>query len=91
MSTEREELFYAPTFGLQPQIGKSTANVNQVKNALSNNIVNLVERDPRFSQVISLNVTQIMDSATSGFLVKLVVKLAGTGTAIPVSFAINSN
>lgn len=90
-STEQGELPRVPGFGIKAIIGNSTSNTAEVQAQLTQSIIEAIEADDRFSQVVSLDVSRITNSTTSGFLVKLVVKLAGTGSAIPISFAINPN
>ena len=88
-STEQGEMLRNPDFGLIVPAGESLVHVQDVQKRLTQSIVNMVNADQRFSQIVTLNVAQISDQMTSGFLVNLVVKLAGTGTTIPISFAIN--
>jgi len=78
-------------FGVATIIGAKNLDPDTLKGQLTTSIVTAIQSDPRFSAVESLSVNSITSNNASGFLVNLVVKLAGTGTSIPITFTINPN
>jgi len=94
MMVEAGELRRHPTFGLSSAVGLSTADVSTAKNLLINSINNLIKADERFSGIDSLSVDS-GDGADAGanfpriLNINLIVKLAGSGQLLPITFSIN--
>jgi hypothetical protein len=89
LSTEYGSLKRHPDFGVVNIVGRATNNFESTRAELTDSIVQAVETDPRFASVQSIDVAAISDAMTSGFLVQLVVRLAGTGSTVPISFTVN--
>ena len=75
-----------PTFGLPNVLGQKANRPKDIQNTLVTSITNMVSADPRFSRVETLDVSVSQGSA----IISLVVRLAGSGTALPLSFKINT-
>ena len=93
-AVELGELVRHPDFGLLSVVGLTNANVWQVKNTLIESINRQIENDPRFERVERLDVqyfqTQGSNIPAVGFNIFLVVRLAGSQTQIPITFAITA-
>jgi len=76
-------------FGIVSIIGATNIDMSTNKGKLTTSIISAIQADARFSAVESLSITPLTNSNASGLLVQLVVRLAGTGTPIPISFTIN--
>ena len=72
-------------FGLPSVIGVRANDTAAIKNALITGINDVVGGDSRFSRIETLDVAVGQGSA----IISLVVRLAGTGTQVPISFTIN--
>lgn len=86
MVSERGQLPRHPEYGLPPVIGVKANDPNEVKNALIAGINDLVDADARFDRIETLNVR--VDSGSA--IISMVVRLAGSGTLIPISFKVNT-
>ena len=87
-SVERGELQRSPEFGLVNIIGRKMNDFTALQRTLTTNIVQVVKRDSRFSEVTSINISRL--TGASGILVNLVVRLSGSGTNVPLTFKINT-
>jgi hypothetical protein len=90
IAIEQGSLLRHPGFGLLAIQGSTTVNPDNVRSALITSIVSSVAADSRFSRVESINVDFVKTSGTSGFVIQLVVRLAGTGTLLPINFRIST-
>ena len=93
LSTEYGSLNRHDDFGIVNVIGRPTTSLAPTQEELTQSIVQSIEDDSRFSAVQSIEVTALngVDNRTmgTGFLVQLVVRLAGTGSEVPISFTVN--
>lgn len=87
LSTEQGSNRYHPEFGIVNIVGTRNTNENDIKTALINSISGQIMVDPRFDRVESLNVERV-PANTVAYNVVLVVRLATSGTLIPISFAV---
>lgn len=87
VSVERGSMARHPQYGIAAVSGTPSTQSSQAKDKLSQSIVNVIKADRRFAGVDSLLITSLEDNGT-GFLVQLVVRLAGSNSSIPVTFAI---
>jgi len=89
--TELGSLPYHRNFGLISVIGESTKDIEEIKQRLVENVINQVEVDPRFDRVEQISVDQVSNSSggASGVAMNVIVKMAGSGTKIPISFSVN--
>ena len=89
MLTEQGTLNRHSEEGIISVLGSTTTDTSTIKERLVESIRGAVEADRRFSAVEQINVSTLTNNNASGFLVQLVVRLAGTNTAVPISFTIN--
>lgn len=85
MISEKGQSPRHPNFGLPPVQGKKGNQPNQTKQALITSINEMVNTDPRFDRVETLDV-KVGNGIVS---ISLVVRMAGTGTLVPISFTVN--
>jgi hypothetical protein len=74
-----------PSFGLPAILGARATDPTVIKNALVTGINDMVNADSRFSRVETIDVTVRQGSA----IISLVVRLAGSGSLLPLNFAVN--
>jgi len=86
MLSEQGQSHRHPNFGLPVVVGTRTTDPNTVKQALVAGITNMVELDERFDRIETLQVG-VLNGAAS---INLVVRMAGSGTLVPISFTINT-
>lgn len=91
MATEKGSSSRNPDFGIAAVSGQKTTNSAEAKSTLTQSILDAVQADSRFSGVDTLQVGAVTSDTASGFLVQLVVRLAGTGSAVPITFTINQS
>ncbi len=92
MMVEAGELRRHPDYGLDPVIGLSNSNVALIKKILTDSINTMIRSDERFAGINRLDIeygrtTQV--NAASAFSVNLIVRLAGSGQLLPITFSIN--
>ena len=73
-------------FGVASIMGEKLDTPTETKQALITSITDMIEADNRFDRVENLGLSQV-DTA---FLVNLEVRMAGTGTVVPISFTVNT-
>lgn len=80
-----------PEFGLIQVQGKTNQDVQGTKSAIVDSLNKQIERDPRFERVESLDVEYFGNGIEGpvGYLISLVVRLAGGNKVIPISFTVN--
>jgi len=89
MTTEAGELRRHPSFGLIPMAGIHNKDINTAKQILTESIVSNVTADSRFAAIDRLDVKYSNVGGTS-FGITLVVRLAGSGQLVPITFSINA-
>lgn len=89
ISIEQGSLSRHPTFGLTSVVGTATRRKSTARQTITDSIIAGVAADPRFAGVQSIDVADLSSGSASGFLITLVVKLAGSGSVIPLSFKVN--
>ncbi|NDE91498.1 MAG: hypothetical protein EB059_10270 [Alphaproteobacteria bacterium] len=92
MATELGSLRRHPEFGLINLAGSTNDGVDSIREALIASINQQIELDPRFSRVESINVEYLTgpnNNAAGKILISFSVRLAGSGTVVPISFTVN--
>lgn len=93
LSTEQGELRRHPSYGLSNVIGLSNSNMSTVRRILVDSVNTMIAADERFSNVESIDIEYDRNFDTEKAVtisVNLVVKLAGSGQLLPISFSINN-
>lgn len=91
LSVEEGELRRHPEYGLVPLAGQTNRDVGLLKQVLIDSITSNIGADERFSRVERLDViysSPTNSTAAVGFQVLLVVKLAGSGQLVPITFSV---
>jgi hypothetical protein len=88
--SEQGQLFRHPNFGLPAIQGEKSSNKDLVRQQLVNSINKQIESDSRFQRVESLSVSLSNVAETKSFIVQLVVRMAGTGSLVPISFSVKA-
>ena len=83
--TEQGQLFRHPSYGLVNVAGTKIVDITQQKAIIVTSITNMVQSDSRYSGLNSLDVT----SEGSTLRISLTVRLAGSGTLLPLNFTVN--
>lgn len=91
LEVERGALQRHPQFGLPAVQGTKLTDPDAIKDDIIKSIVDMVEADPRFDRVESINVERILGSGASGLRFGVTVRMAGSSTAIPIGFTVNVN
>ena len=92
LSTELGELRRHPNYGLVPVSGLRNNDIATVRKLLIDSITRMIAADERFANIDSLDVfynNNLDLQAGSSISVNLVVKLAGSGQLLPITFSIN--
>ena len=91
VSTEAGSLKRHPNWGLELTVGFKNNNIARAKSVLVNKIMAMVEADPRFERLVYISAEYNNGNGSSGnaILIKMVVKLSGSGTPVPITFTIN--
>ena len=87
MLTEQGQLIRHPQFGLSSVVGKQVKEPDAIRQSLVSSVSDAINSDPRFSRIERLDVSR---SNPNQFTIKLSVRMAGTGTVVPISFSINT-
>lgn len=91
LSVEEGELRRHPEYGLVPLAGQTNKDVGLVKEVLIDSITSNIAADERFSRVERLDVrytNPVNNNSATGFQVLLVVRLAGSGQLVPITFSV---
>lgn len=73
-------------FGIASIMGNKLDQPEEVRQVLIASITDMIEADNRFDRVENLGISQVDGS----FLVNIEVRMAGTGTVVPISFTVNT-
>lgn len=84
LMSERGQNVKHPTYGLPSVVGKK-ANAVKIKQILVSSINDMINADKRFDRIETLNVAISGNSAS----IQLMVRLAGSGSLVPLSFTVN--
>lgn len=93
LGIEAGELRRHPDFGLVPVQGFKNNDLNAVRQILTESIASMIAADERFAGIDQLDVaySDVRDNnAAVGVLVYLVVRLAGSGQLLPITFTVNT-
>lgn len=91
LSVEEGELRRHPEYGLTVVTGRTNAGIEDLKQSLIQSITANISADERFSRVQRLDVQYSNPTnglSAMGFLVTLVVQLAGSGQLVPITFSV---
>ena len=78
-----------PQFGLVNVIGQRTKNVGEQQQQIVDDLETAINADPRFDRIETLNVRyNNSNGEASSFLISISVRLAGTGTVVPITFTV---
>jgi len=92
--TELGSLRRHPTFGLINVLGQTNKNVNEIKDLITQSILNQIDIDSRFDRVENISVNYLVNNGTNqgvgAIIISLSVRLAGGSQVIPISFTINN-
>jgi len=75
-----------PTYGLPVVVGSKANDPTSIRQTLITGINSLIDADTRFDRIETLDVRINNGTAQIG----LVVRMAGTGSLIPISFSVNT-
>jgi hypothetical protein len=92
MMVEAGELRRHPEFGLNPVVGLTNANIALTRQILTNSISKMIQADERFASIDTLDITYgtgVDSNFPTVININLIVKLAGSGQLLPVTFSIN--
>lgn len=91
IQTEVGSLRYHPNYGIVNIMGRTNANIQEVKSTISDSIIAQIESDPRYERVEGLNVQYDNKGVgASSVVISMAVRLAGGGDkVIPISFTVN--
>ena len=87
LMTERGSNRYHQKFGIVNVVGTPQRDNSDIKNILIEAVSAQINADARFDRVESLNVGRTQSDAVS-YDINLVVRLAGSGTLLPISFTV---
>lgn len=91
--TEQGELMRHKEYGLVNIQGLKNTDIDSLKETLVQSINDQIENDSRYERVVRLDVNYSSEQDPKmmgvGFFITLVVQLAGSDTAVPISFSIN--
>jgi hypothetical protein len=93
LGVESGELRRHPDFGLIPVMGLQNNDISAVRQVLTDSITSMISADPRFAGVDQLDVTYAdtrNSNTASSVSVYLVVRLAGSGQLLPITFSVNT-
>lgn len=90
--TESGELRRHPEYGLANVSGLKNNNIATVRAILADSIARMIGADERFANIETLDISygnNLENTTPSAINVNLIVKLAGSGQLLPVTFSIN--
>lgn len=93
LGVEVGELERHPEFGLVPVQGLRNNDVQAIKDALINSISSMIESDERFANIERLDVSYANTfdaNSPTAVNVALIVRLAGSGHLLPITFTVNT-
>ena len=87
IATERGSNVRHKTYGVPGIVGQNAKDPTQLKEILIQGLQQSISADSRFDRIESLDVRR---SAGNAFTIGMVIRLAGSGTLVPISFNINA-
>jgi hypothetical protein len=88
MLSEKGQSKRHPSYGLPSIMGQKIEDVSLIKSALVGGINEMVSADPRFDRIEQIDVRK---GENNDMQIGLVVRMAGSGTLVPLSFKLNTN
>ena len=92
--TELGSLRYHPSFGLVSAIGKTNADIDGVKNLITQSLTSQVQVDSRFDRIETLDVQYLVNKNTNegvaAIAIAMTVRLAGGSRVLPISFTVSN-
>lgn len=85
MLSEKGQLPLHPGFGLPNVIGMKIRDPEGLKQTIVSGITQMIENDSRFSRIEQLDVKLVQSALT----INMIVRMAGSGTLIPLSYSVN--
>lgn len=92
MSVEAGELRRHPEFGLVNTLGLKNNDIGLVRRLLTDSITRMIAADERFANIENLEISygnNLENGTPSAINVNLIVRLAGSGQLLPITFSIN--
>jgi len=92
LSTEGGELKRHPEYGLANVSGLKNNDMATVRRILTDSMSKMISADERFANIETLDISyanNLDNVAATAINVNLVVKLAGSGQLLPITFSIN--
>ena len=94
IGVSQSELRRHQNFGLVNLVGRTNLDIETLRATLGDSINRAIEADERFDRIESLNITYSVDrenpDGNTGMNVRMAVRIAGSGSVIPISFRINT-
>lgn len=90
LETEQGSRIRHPAYGIPSTIGLRTQDIGELRNIIITGINEAIDADARFARVESLRVRYEIINGPASLIVNLVVRMAGSGTLIPLSFTVNN-
>jgi hypothetical protein len=91
LEVERGSLERHSNFGLPAVQGRKNSGVTDIQNEITLAIRQAVEVDPRFDRVENIDVQYTDDEGPVALRFRVEVRMAGSGSLIPLSFTVNTN
>lgn len=92
--TELGSLRMHPDYGMVNVSGSTNNNLEQIRGTIVDSLTSQVAADDRFDRIENLYVDYIDNNsgqnAASAITITLVVRMAGGGTVVPISFTVNN-
>jgi len=85
MLSERGQSTTHPNFGLPSVVGMKIRDPEGLKQTVITGITQMIENDSRFSRIEQLDVKLVHSALT----INMVVRMAGSGTLVPLSYSVN--
>lgn len=85
MLSEKGQSALHPNFGLPSVVGMKIRDPEGLKQTIVSGITQMIENDSRFSRIEQLDVKLVQ----AAMMINMVVRMAGSGTLVPLSYSVN--